>query len=453
MTPHRGVVWVASFLLILSLLPSATTAAVGSADAGDAPPPVIAYLDTGINPYHEAFRAPNWTDHPSTYIPGYPEDAQALNLTLDADSFEEAWEADQDAWAAVEKRQLYYVPGTRIVGMISFKTTNTTGAPELYDTAGHGTMVADAGSGEPRGTAPDSAIVMIQGGDGEHEWVRDERWIDVLSRSLGRFAGVSAGPVDGWWRPSHEIAEGGRSVVQAGGNGPVNGGVVNILGADAGPPWVFTVGQALGQGSRYSQHRACEMCSRPWEAMAVGPGRYAVTDSFDETEQAAGTSFAAPKVAGYLARLVADARERLGDTGNVHTHPGVYARADGDTPLPDRGPLADGVLNRTEAEDAVRRTAASLEVRFGQLSGPHPGEASYWYQGYGLVNDTTHDHARRVLLGDEPMPDRPRDDRWHERFDRIAAAYWEPWVCFYQAGGDVTEYPGCWAEQVPGLAG
>ena len=84
------------------------------------PQAVVALIDTGINPYSEAFRdtSPLARKHPSTYIPGYPEDAIELKLSLGV-PYKDAVEEDADVWAAVEPGKLYWVPGTRIVGAIS----------------------------------------------------------------------------------------------------------------------------------------------------------------------------------------------------------------------------------------------------------------------------------------------------------------------------------------------
>lgn len=449
----RTIPLAASIAALLLLVAFAPAPPIHAAPADEGPPSVIAYLDTGINPYHGAFRAPDWTDHPSTYIPGYPTSAQPLNLTLEADSFEQAWQADEDVWTSVERHQLYYVPGTRIVGAINVDNTGETGNP-VYDEHGHGTMVADAGSGHPRGTAPSSAIVMIAGGHRENRWVLGQSWIDIYSRSLGDLGhvGVPVSTSGARVATAYEITQRGRSVVNAAGNGPVP---VNTLGSMAGPPWMVTVGGVEGEGTQDRPYSHCAQCGRPYEVAAERDGDFASTDATNGTEPAAGTSFSAPRVAGYLARLVDDARDRLGDTGNVHTHPGLYARAADGVEPPDVGPLADGELNRTELEDTLRRTADADGIWTGtrHRGDPvtvDPRQASYWWQGYGVVNSTTYDHARQVLLGEAAMPDRPQDDAWHDRFDRLARAYWAPWVCASQADGDLTRWPGCWTEQVPG---
>jgi hypothetical protein len=150
---------------------------------------VVGQIDAGINPYHEAFHDESELarTHPSEYIDGFPEDAEALNLTLDADSYEEALAADEDVWANVTRGELYWIPGTRIVGAISLDEGLTRGDREdtpILDDHGHGTMTASRAVGEGTSLAPDARIVTIEGfGGQEVRWAADQGWIDVQTNS------------------------------------------------------------------------------------------------------------------------------------------------------------------------------------------------------------------------------------------------------------------------------
>ncbi|MGH2691778.1 MAG: hypothetical protein ACRDHM_04675, partial [Actinomycetota bacterium] len=116
------------------------------------PTAVVAFVDTGINPYHVAYRDTSGLayQHPSTYIPGYPADAQALNLTLDAESYSAAVKADCEEWKKVERGKLYWIPGTKIVGAISFELEHPPSCSPvgtyILDGNGHGTMTSSRGA-------------------------------------------------------------------------------------------------------------------------------------------------------------------------------------------------------------------------------------------------------------------------------------------------------------------
>src|SRR5688572_1791255 len=104
----------AAVLLLAVVVPAVPSAAVEGPVPGQA---VVAVVDTGINPYHVQFRdpLPRFLQHPSTYIPNFPPDAEALNLTFDAEDYNAAVLADCAEWAKVERGEMYWVPGTRIV--------------------------------------------------------------------------------------------------------------------------------------------------------------------------------------------------------------------------------------------------------------------------------------------------------------------------------------------------
>src|SRR3990170_4827526 len=108
---------------------------------------VVAVVDTGINPYHIDFRAPELTQHPSTYITGFPRLAKALNLSLDAATYEEAVARDKKKWDAVNTTKLYWVPGTNIVGAIG----GSPASPKFLDQDGHGTSTASLAAGRVYG--------------------------------------------------------------------------------------------------------------------------------------------------------------------------------------------------------------------------------------------------------------------------------------------------------------
>ena len=89
---------------------------------------VIALVDSGINPYHQDFRAPEFVHHPAKYIEGYPKEAEAFDLALDvADSkgYEAARKADDEEWVLTKAAELRWFPGTRIIGGISMGAGDT----------------------------------------------------------------------------------------------------------------------------------------------------------------------------------------------------------------------------------------------------------------------------------------------------------------------------------------
>ncbi|MGH2729332.1 MAG: S8/S53 family peptidase, partial [Actinomycetota bacterium] len=188
-------------LLAALMLTSILASAPASGGPKKSPIAVVALIDAGINPYSSAFRdtSPLAYKHPSTYIPGYPKDTPTLRLSLDI-PYEKAVEQDADVWKLVTPGTLYWIPGTRIVGAISFgagggncpvvepppANTLQQGCPQtpILDDHGHGTMTASRAGGSPSSLAPAARIVEIEGlGSKGVRWAADQGWIDVQSNS------------------------------------------------------------------------------------------------------------------------------------------------------------------------------------------------------------------------------------------------------------------------------
>src|SRR4051812_26499554 len=184
----------------------------GTAQAADG---VVALFDTGINPYHRTFRdtSPRAYRHPSTYLPGYPKDAEALKLSLDEPDYKKAVKQDCQVWEDVQPGKLYWIPGTKIVGAISFRSSLTrrcgSGPPvgnPILDDNGHGTMTASRATSREYGACRECLVVEAQWSadltDGASEYPRaidwltaNSRWIDADSHSWGPY-------VFGAWEPT-----------------------------------------------------------------------------------------------------------------------------------------------------------------------------------------------------------------------------------------------------------
>ncbi|MGH2692954.1 MAG: hypothetical protein ACRDHM_10710, partial [Actinomycetota bacterium] len=170
-------------LVVSPVLPMQATAAGSQAEQRARV--VVAIIGEGTNPYHGDFSEPEQVAHPSTYLPGYPEDAVPLNLSLDAPDYAAAVEADTGTWEGYERVKLHYVPGTNIVGMITFGDGNA------LDEGGHGTGTSSLATGNVHGMAPNADVVMVNGDlFAAIEWVAAQPWIDVMSISFGGFLGT-----------------------------------------------------------------------------------------------------------------------------------------------------------------------------------------------------------------------------------------------------------------------
>lgn len=447
---RAGLALGAAAFVLAAALPAAGQDAA-PAPAGDA---VVAFVDTGINPYHATFRdgSARSYQHPSTYLEGYPADAKALPVTLDAPDYKEAVKADCELWKSVQPRTLYWVPGTKIVGAISFGTPGavqcTTGQPSgmlLLDLSGHGTMVASRGTSTEYGACPDclatavqfpTSVPLLNPGSSTApaiaaiEWAAEHAgWIDAQSNSWG--------PIVPLWEPTGTAGlltanpELARSVEKvssthlaawASGNGAAfRAGVLGhptLLAPHLAPSAVIVGGHDSGHVNTwpgFPPHVVSDSCSS-WAA------RRDSTDASGDSV-GGGTSAATPFVAGGAARILMHARGLLGDQ-RTGVRDGVVAR--GPAGLVGSGPLADGLFTLAEWKRLVLVTATARPVRQHEDGpvcsagpyGPTPVKwadvpaayPEYLHIGYGAVDTPAVQRAVDVLNGQAAEPDRGRTD-------------------------------------------
>ncbi|MFP5220404.1 MAG: S8 family serine peptidase [Actinomycetes bacterium] len=414
---------------------------------------VVAFVDSGINPYAQDFRAPEYVHHPSTYVEGFPADAAELALSLDVaddEGYAAAREADDATWQGVKSNRLHWIPGTRIIGGLSLRAggTGLGSWPErpLLDDNGHGTGVASVAAGRWYGSNPDALIVMVEGlGFAGVEWAAAQPWIDVVSNSWGPgLPGRVDIPDRAATDATKAAVEAGKSILFSSGNGMRNTNSSTVpfpAGTDpcrckipthnltptangSGPSWHLTVGAVSPvNGQPHWWHGVpVDVASfgSKWRAAAADGVQLADNRDFG------GTSCATPITAGVLSAVVQRAREALGDVTEGQEPDGVVAAG------PARGgdgPLADGALTRTEAERLLVTSAQPHEASPEELTWDYavePTTDAYWVQqGYGVVDAGAKERALETLLGVTPFADRADVDAWMETTDAARDAYYD----------------------------
>lgn len=453
-------------LLVLTVVALTAGALSGApATAQEEPPPasadaVVAFVDTGINPYHVTFRddSPRAYEHPSTYIDGYPADAIALQLTFDAEDYRAAVIADcERVWQHVEPGTLYWFPGTKIVGAISFNAggnvtcgSNGPSGQVILDTGGHGTMVASRGASTEYGACPDclvaavqfpTSIPLINPGSSTGpavdaiSWAADNAgWVDAQSNSWGPFvpawdptgaAGLlTANPAI--VRAVEEVSQAHLAFWASGNGAAFRGGALGhptLLAPHFTPSAVIVGGHDSGQVNvwpGFPPHVVSDSCDA-WAARI---------NTYDESGErvAGGTSGATPFVAGGAAEILRQARALLGDsrTGVREADDGTLVVAQGDSGAIADGPLADGTLTLDEWKRLVYVTATPRPARQHEdgppcatgAYGPTPvlwtdvpaDYPEYVHIGYGAVDAPAVELAGQVLRGEAPAPDRASTD-------------------------------------------
>ncbi|MDQ3646286.1 MAG: S8 family serine peptidase, partial [Actinomycetota bacterium] len=402
--------------------------------------------------------------------PGYPEDAKALRLSLDEEKYWDALKKDcERVWDKIMPGQLYWFPGTKINGAVTFspqieidcKEAKPGARGRILDGGGHGTMTASRAASNEYGACVDCRIVAVQfslNGLNKQDaidaisWGADNAdWIDLQSNSWG--------PVAPLWEPTGQgqLMTANPEVVRAvekvsskhlafwaSGNGALfRWGAVGHptpITPHLTPSAIMVGGHDSGYVSTwpgFPPHLVSDACNC-WAA-------YHQEKAKSEATVGSGTSSATPFAAGGAARILLEAREILGDR-STGVFKGVVAN--GAKGLVATGPLKDGKLTLREWKrlvfvSATPRPEAQYEdgppcgvidglvlysatpVKWTDVPAQYP---EYLHIGYGAVDDPAVQLAVSILQGKAEPPDRSQTDAYFENDRSVRETLYEVWA-------------------------
>jgi hypothetical protein len=414
---------------------------------------IIAINDSGINPYHLEFSAQTFTDpdvlaltdnftrHPSEYIPGYPADSQAINMTLGQGYFPAQ---DANLWSlksptnptGLEFGKLYWIPGTKIIGATQpapLSCSNcAAGSHVILDDDGHGSGSASVSTGNRYGYCS-TCLLFVEKGLNTAP-AASYSWIDIQSNSWGPLANVPldlalqlAGGDPG--AVTRQAVERGQTVLFASGNGAANAfdAPISTYGtSNTGPDWNIAVGAI-----RRDNERAIVGDGTPVHISAWGDGNLPSACRTGTVSQCAfgGTSAATPYTAGIFGTVLTTIRRHIGD-GAAGQRPGQVV-AEG-FPVAGSPYLGDGQLTRAELREAILKTAfplnqdnaVSIPVYPFPLTAPYQGDINVIFEGYGAATPNGAKRAIDVLLGKMPLPIREAEDRFFDIDRQIRDSLW-----------------------------
>lgn len=448
-------------LVVLAFAPAAPVAAVASGDAFV----VIAVVDTGVNPYHTAFRASTYprnvdadasnnvdfSAHPSSFIPGFPADAPSIPLTFTAPNYNSAVAADDAVWDSLDERKLYWIPGTKIIG--AYDGTGTFAAiggtvddfTPILDENGHGTGTASLAAGHTQAyhaLCRECLLVVVEG-TGGFEWAISQPWIDIVSNSYGATANVgipTGGTLTSANDPGRIAAEKGKSILFASGNGADGGFTVPVAtytSSTVGPSWFVRVGGHTSCQPGSSVNGLCEapvyQAGKPADLTGPAGGWIpaAASDHLSAPQEFSGTSAATPIAAGYFGNTLLTLRKAMGDaeTGQPATRAkAVVAQGAAVTGTPFSSVAADGKVTREELWSVVFASAATPINNTYYPGVPVKDQpADYLLFGWGFADGRARDLAARVALGEAATPDKPDDRRLWAVDKVIQESLWGRW--------------------------
>ncbi|MHB8586877.1 MAG: S8/S53 family peptidase [Thermoplasmatota archaeon] len=323
---------------------------------GGPSPVVVAMIDTGIDPYPNAFQV-NTSENASLakWVGDLPvqgaKPVQSVHLSRPP-SYAEARSLDEPIWRTLHPNQLYWFEGTRILA-ISF-TAPPPGDTHLFiDSPLHGTHAASAAinadahavileveTNESPGTSKGSVDYGLKNQTiAAMEWIAQQPWIQEVSLSFGSLADSPDPAFNSFANATHDAVTEGKLVFASTADAPD----ATITGPVAGPPWVIAVGGVV------NQTRGDEIFAGRFPDI-VGP--YVVPNlsnsgSYTHTTTDEGTSFAAPTVAGIAAKVLDEFRSQ--SAGQPATTSMGLAR------------LSDGrILRNNDLRHAINESATEL---------------------------------------------------------------------------------------------
>ena len=366
---------------------------------------VVAVPDSATNPYHEFFHAGGSlykNSKPSSVTPAVLKEfgirkSNIIELTRTGD-FAKDFAKDKAQFDNIKKGQPYWFKGTNLIG-ISFNADKERLRPDGSSSA-HGVGT----TGAVLAANPDAIVVSVDNtNDDSEKWAFTHPAVDIVTTSYGPATSIPT---------LNHLSYSYTGVVK---NGKLH------FGAAANDPTVAAFDETAG----------------PWWSIGIGgfeegdtEGRQVVSGSFtdfvgDFTQELpycrnceegmdfpSGTSFASPRSAGTMSKILLEARRAAGHKGGVVTK-GVKVPA----MVEGKKALTNWDLRRALEEAAYYPSATEFSPgtgeggTFGVTSVPVNDAAPWLQTGWGVITpDAKHGVIKEALahLGVASKPERTK---------------------------------------------
>jgi len=370
-------------------------------DESFGPYTVVAPIDTGINVYHNHFIMNE--SYPQSLLDG-------LNVTMICDistegTWQERYEADkEDCWDLISPTDIVWFRGTRIIGT---SPDNGTEIPILDDPQdGHGTAV----TGAVLDANPNAVIFFVEGfSDAAVLAAANQPLVDIITTSFGPIGSV---PVPGI-EDATKVAVVQNKKIHAG--AADNSPSPAVQDSTAGPPWSIGVSGYAEEGDDQKETMSGSYPDIAADWTQVLPNH----DDIDGYHETSGTSFATPRTAGLLSKIILTLRFDYNDYSS------------GADPILRSGFMiqGDGMnISNDHLRDALNLSAwYPSSSTWDPLSGTMPISpvAPCSQVGWGVVNESNVQPIIDHLKGVAEMGQRPSDVvMCMEANQAIREAYW-----------------------------
>ena len=256
---------------------------------------VVAPIDTGINVYHNHFSM-------NESYPQWLLDQLGVNKVCEISkngTWEERYEADrEDCWDVISSEDIVWFKGSRIIGTTPDDNTDI---PILDDPSdGHGTAV----TGAVIDANPEAVIFFVEGfSNAAVLAAANQPLVDLITTSFGPILSVPVPGIEDATKVA--VVEEKKIHTGAADNSPSPA----IQDSTAGPPWSIGVS---GYAEEDDDQKETMSGSYPdiaadWTQMLPNH------DDIDGYHQTSGTSFATPRTAGLLSKVLVSLRSEFED--------------------------------------------------------------------------------------------------------------------------------------------
>jgi hypothetical protein len=304
-------------------------------------------------------------------------------------TWEDRYEADRaTCWDLINATDIVYFPGTRIIGATPDDDTDIPILDDPQD--GHGTAV----TGAVLNANPDAVIFFVEGfSDAAVLAAANQPLVDIITTSFGPIGSV---PVTGIEHATKvAVVQNKKIHTGAADNSPSPA----VQDATAGPPWSIGIS---GYAEEEDDQKETMSGSYPDVAAdwtQVLPNH----DDIDGYHQTSGTSFATPRTAGLLSKVLQHLRDEFGDNSS------------GADPIVRSGLIVNGTdysATETDIRNALNLSgwypsASTWDPTSGTM--PISPIAPCTQVGWGVINESNVQPMITHLNGTEQMPNRPSD--------------------------------------------
>jgi len=357
---------------------------------------VVAPIDTGINVYHNHFRS-NET-YPQWLLDGLGVN-KVCNLTFNG-SYEERVAADRaSCWDNLTATDVVYFPGTRIIGTSPDGDSPTLILDDPQD--GHGSAV----TGAVLNANPDAVIFFVEGfSDAAVLAAGQNPFVDIITTSFGPILSLPFPGIEDATKVA--VVDNKKIHTGAADNSPSPA----VQDPTAGPPWSIGVSGYAEEGDDQKE----TMSGSYPDVAADWTQNLPNHDDIDGYHQTSGTSFATPRTAGLLSKIIMTLRAEYDDN--------LSGARDGF--------LINGTsqITNDEIRDALNLSAWYPSfTTWDPTSGTTPVSpvAPCTQLGWGVVNESNVLPIIEHLNGTASMPARASDvESCMEANQEIRRAYW-----------------------------